>query len=50
MIVEGTWRRAIELHGTDVVVLDQTALPHAVRWVTLLPCDYVAWYRLPDGN
>ena len=35
MIVEGTWRRAIEVSGTDVVVLDQTALPHAVRWLTL---------------
>jgi methylthioribose-1-phosphate isomerase len=35
MIVEGTWRRAIEVSGTEVVVLDQTALPHAVRWLTL---------------
>lgn len=35
MIVDGKWRRAIELQGSEVVVLDQTALPHAVRWLPL---------------
>ena len=36
MKVEGSWRRAIEL-GPDgaVIVLDQTALPHRVRWLRL---------------
>jgi methylthioribose-1-phosphate isomerase len=35
MKVDGTWRRAIELApgGDAVIVLDQTALPHRVRWL-----------------
>ena len=37
MKVEGTWRRAIELGpgGGAVTVLDQTALPHRVRWLPI---------------
>jgi methylthioribose-1-phosphate isomerase len=35
MKVDGTWRRTIELApgGDAVIVLDQTALPHRVRWL-----------------
>src|SRR5882672_10857833 len=35
MKVEGAWRRTIELApaGDAVIVLDQTALPHRVRWL-----------------
>jgi methylthioribose-1-phosphate isomerase len=35
--VEGAWRRAIELapSGDRVIVLDQTALPHRVRWTEI---------------
>jgi methylthioribose-1-phosphate isomerase len=35
MKVDGAWRRAIELapDGDAVIVLDQTALPHRVRWL-----------------
>ena len=37
MKVEGAWRRAIELapDGDAVLVLDQTALPHRVRWLRI---------------
>jgi methylthioribose-1-phosphate isomerase len=35
MIVEGTWRRAIEVRGRDVIVLDQRRLPYEVAWVKL---------------
>ncbi len=37
MKVEGAWRRTIELApaGDGVIVLDQTALPHRVRWLRL---------------
>ncbi|HEX3479613.1 MAG TPA: S-methyl-5-thioribose-1-phosphate isomerase [Kofleriaceae bacterium] len=37
MRVDGAWRRTIELApgGDAVVVLDQTALPHRVRWLRL---------------
>ncbi|HEY0482941.1 MAG TPA: S-methyl-5-thioribose-1-phosphate isomerase, partial [Kofleriaceae bacterium] len=37
MKVEGAWRRAIELapEGDAVIVLDQTALPHRVRWLRI---------------
>jgi methylthioribose-1-phosphate isomerase len=37
MKVEGRWRRTIELHddGASVIVLDQAALPYAIRWVRL---------------
>ena len=37
MKVDGAWRRAIELapDGDAVVVLDQTALPHRVRWLRI---------------
>jgi methylthioribose-1-phosphate isomerase len=37
MKVDGVWRRAIELapDGDAVLVLDQTALPHQVRWLRI---------------
>jgi methylthioribose-1-phosphate isomerase len=37
MRVDGAWRRTIELApaGDAVIVLDQTALPHRVRWLRL---------------
>src|SRR5882672_2780343 len=37
MKVEGAWRRTIELAPGDdaVIVLDQTALPHRVRWLRI---------------
>jgi len=37
MKVAGAWRRAIELgpDGDAVIVLDQTALPHHVRWLRI---------------
>jgi methylthioribose-1-phosphate isomerase len=37
MKIDGTWRRAIELapDRSAVMVLDQTALPHRVRWLEI---------------
>jgi methylthioribose-1-phosphate isomerase len=37
MRVEGVWRRAIEPSddGATVIVLDQTALPHRIAWLSL---------------
>jgi methylthioribose-1-phosphate isomerase len=42
--VDGAWRRAIELApgGDAVIVLDQTALPHAVRWLEIADLDAAA--------
>ena len=44
MKVDGVWRRAIERapDGDTVVVLDQTALPHRVRWLELRDLDGAA--------
>lgn len=44
MKVDGAWRRAIELapDGNTVVVLDQTALPHRVRWLAIRDLDGAA--------
>jgi methylthioribose-1-phosphate isomerase len=40
MRVEGVWRRAIEPSGDGaVIVLDQTALPHRIAWLTLATLD-----------
>jgi methylthioribose-1-phosphate isomerase len=35
MRVEGRWRRAIELEGTRVRVLDQARLPYEIAWLEL---------------
>jgi methylthioribose-1-phosphate isomerase len=35
MKVDGVWRRAIERDGDAVIALDQTALPHRVRWLRI---------------
>jgi methylthioribose-1-phosphate isomerase len=46
MKVEGTWRRAIERDGDApgdaIIVLDQTALPHRVRWLRIVDLDGAA--------
>ena len=44
MKVQGAWRRAIELaaDGAALNVLDQTALPHDVRWLRLATLDDAA--------
>jgi methylthioribose-1-phosphate isomerase len=44
MKVEGRWRRTIELAGdqASVHVLDQAALPYAIRWLHLTTLDDVA--------
>jgi methylthioribose-1-phosphate isomerase len=43
MRVEGAWRRAIERTAAgDVVVLDQTQLPHRVAWLPLRSLDDAA--------
>ena len=46
MKVEGAWRRAVELDGDAtggaIIVLDQTALPHRVRWLRIADLDGAA--------
>lgn len=43
MKIAGRWRRAIEIDDAGrVIVLDQTALPHRVRWLALASLDDAA--------
>jgi methylthioribose-1-phosphate isomerase len=42
MKVSGRWRRAIELDGDSVIVLDQTKLPYAIEWMRLEGVEDVA--------
>jgi methylthioribose-1-phosphate isomerase len=42
MKIEGAWHRAIEVTPDGVRVLDQTALPGAVRWLPLRSLDHAA--------
>ncbi|HLL24897.1 MAG TPA: hypothetical protein VK427_22340, partial [Kofleriaceae bacterium] len=35
MNVEGRWRRAIEVAGETIIVLDQAKLPYAIEWLPL---------------